>query len=271
MRPLARTARAAAFALAAIAAVQAAPARAAPQIVAAVPTNGPVELLCDGAQCWAEFSTICLQQARFTPKAGTGYVLHDKGRAAVAVTGVTGDGAIVDLDPGLLRYAALRGQVSFRFALPADVLAREGLASVSVTLRRLVTLVPRGQAGDPLPQTPDDVSVAVREIATTGGYWAAINTESIALARMTNRVINRLPSEGSVSPAEGAALWKRAAAHEPDLAAKSATRGGDLIDHCQRRSARPGSVSMRRCLGYIHDQYMHDLNFKYWNTLKPQS
>ncbi len=270
MRPLAGTASTAAFALAAFT-VLAAPVRAAPQIVAAVPTNGPVELLCDGAQCWAEFSTICLQQARFTPKGGTGYVLHDKDRAAVAVTGLTRDGTTVDLDPGLLHYAAHRGQVSFRFALAADVLARKGLDSVSVTLRRLVTLVPRGQAGDPLPQTPGDVSVAVREIGATGGYWVAVNTESIALARMTNRVINRLPPGGSVSPSKGAALWKQAATREGDLPAKTVSRGGDLIDHCQRRSARPGSVSMRRCLGYIHDQYMHDLNFKYWNALKPQS
>ena len=72
---------------AALAAVSmAGPALAAPQIVAAVPSNGPISLVCDGDGCAAEISTICLQRGRAAPPPGSRYAVHAPDRAAIAAT-----------------------------------------------------------------------------------------------------------------------------------------------------------------------------------------
>lgn len=267
MRQMVCVAVAAGFTLTALAGV----ARAAPQIIAAVPSNGPVQLVCDGAECAAEFSTICLQRSRFTPFAGTPYFIRQADRGAVAVTGVRRNGETLFLDPGLLRVASLRSQTAVRFVVPAETLEALGLARVSVTVHRLATLIPRPVAGDPQPQTADDIALAVKEIHGAGAYWAEINAEKMAVARLTNRVINGLPRNGSVSDDEGAALWEAAAALEAGLPEDVLEMTHGLVDHCRETGSFTGSFSMRYCLGIIHDQYMRSLNFEYWKAIRPTS
>ena len=115
---------------------------AAPQIVAAVPSNGPINLICDGAECWAELSTICLQKTRFTPRAGTSYVIHRPHRTAIAVIGHRGDGKTIRLASDVLHFASLRGQTAFRVLLPTSFQENRGLDRVSISVEQLATLIP---------------------------------------------------------------------------------------------------------------------------------
>lgn len=278
MRALSRSARLLTFASAFLAAVLAAgafagAARAAPQIVAAVPSNGEVALVCDGGECAAEFSTVCLQQSRPVPGPGKAYGLHraDGTAAAVTVTGHKAGGGTMSLDPDVLAIASRRGQVAFRFSVPAAVLKRHRLAGVSVRVERLAVLVPRAEAGDSQPQTAADVARAVQEAAATGGYWSELNTENLAMARISGRVINRLPPAGSVSPARARALWEKAAAREKGLPDDALEWSRRFVDHCRKSAEGPGSFPMRRCLGRFHDRAMQDLNVRYWDALRPGS
>ncbi len=93
----------------------------------------------------------------------------------------------------------------------------------------------------------------------------------LTLARLTNRVINGLPRNGSVSDDEGAALWEAAAALEAGLPEDVLEMTHGLVDHCRETGSFTGRFSMRYCLGVIHDQYMRRLNFRYWDALEPQS
>lgn len=266
-------ARLAVFALAAFAAVAVgAPlAHAAPQIVAVVPSNGEVELVCDGTRCSAEFSTICLQQARSTPSPGTTYVIHRPDRAAVAVTGHRAGGGTMALASGVLDIASLRGQIAFRFSVPAAFLKTHGLDRLTVNIGSLAMLVPVLKDGDSRPQTADDVALSLGQLKTTGAYWVALNPEKMAMARLTNRVINRLPARGTISEAASQALWESAVAPEKELSRDALAWGRRHVDYCRESAQSMGSFSMRRCLGTAHDSFMHDLNVKYWNTQKPQS
>ena len=273
MAPITLRARLAVFALAAFAtvAVSAPLAHAAPQLVAVAPSNGEVELVCDGTRCSAEFSTICLQQARSTPSLGTPYAIHRPDRAAVALTGHRAGGGTMALASGVLDVVSLRGQIAFRFSVPAAFLKTHGLDRLTVNVGSLTMLVPVPEAGDAKPQTADDVALTLREVETIGAYWAALNPEKMAMARLTNRVINRLPARGTISEAASQALWESAVAPEKGLSVDALAWGRRYVDYCRESAQSMGSFSMRRCLGVAHDSFMHDLNVKYWNTQKPQS
>lgn len=250
-------------------------AEAAPQIVAAVPTNGVLELSCDGGECAAEISTVCLQRGRAAPLPGDRYVVHAPDRAAIAVTGTAAGGGTVALDSGLLDFAALRGQVAFRVSLRTRDLARLGLAAVSIRVERMAMLVPVTDAEDGKPQTAADVRRAAGGMAATGGYWLALNDERMAVARVANRMVNDLPRKGSVAPDDSRALWARALAPESALAGPAAgdavARARYTVEYCRAAAFEPGQFPMRRCLSRFHDRLLQDLNRGYWDALKPQS
>lgn len=246
-------------------------AHAAPQIVAVLPTSGEVDLACAGGDCSAEFSAICLQQNRVPPNRNMPYVIHGPDRAAITVTGHRKDGGTVTLDPGLLNIASLRGHSAFRISVPMAFPKSHGLARLTLRIERLAMLVPVSQPGDTKPQTADDVALAFRQIKTTGSYWTKMNPDNLAMARLTNRIINRLPSKGSVSAEVGEALWERASAPEKELTRDSLEWNRSHFDYCRKNALVPGGFSMRRCLGISHDWFMKDLNVNYWKSLKPTS
>ena len=256
-------------------ALTAMPALAAPQIVAAVPSNGPIALNCDADGCAAEISTICLQRGRAAPPPGARYAVHAPDRAAIAVTGVRADGGEMALDTGVLVFAALRGQVAFQVALPRTELARLGVAAVSVRIERPAMLVPAAVTGDAVPQTADDLARATDEIKATGGYWLARHGETMAVARVASRIINWLPAAGSIGREEAASLWSRAAAPEAEFARggnrDSVARARHMVEFCRASAFEAGQFPMRRCLARFHDRVLQDLNRDYWNALKPQS
>ncbi len=117
----------------------------------------------------------------------------------------------------------------------------------------------------------DQISLAFGELKTTGEYWAALNPEKMAMARLTNRVINRLPARGTISEAASQALWESAVAPEKELSVDALDWARRYVDYCRESALSAGHFPMRRCLGTTHDRFMHDLNVKYWNTQKPQS
>lgn len=244
---------------------------AAPQIVAAVPTGEEVELACAEGGCSAEFSTICLQQSRIAPSRYTAYALHGPERTAVAFTGTRRDGTTVALPPELLRFDSLRGHSAFNFSVPPGFLKERGLTRLTVKVERLVMLLPVPKAGDMKPQTADDVALALSEVKTTGGYWAARNGESMAMVRLTSRIINRLPLKGSISAAESEALWQQALAPEKELTGEALAWNRRYVDYCRENSMLKASFPMRRCLGNAHDWFLKDLNTDYWKSLKPTS
>lgn len=246
-------------------------AHAAPQIVAAVPTVGDAELVCAGRNCSAEFSSICLQRSRVTPLPLTSYVIHGPDQDAFTVTGHRKDGKTVTLAPDILRFTSLRGNLAFRVSAPAAFLKSHGLARLTVRIERLAMLMPVPRDGDPKPQTASDEAQAVRELKTTGAYWTEMNAENLAMARLTNRIINRLPAKGSVSAAAGEVLWQRGVAAETGLSEDSLSFNRRYFDYCRENAQTPGGFPMRRCLGEAHDWFMKDLNVNYWKSLKPTS
>lgn len=199
------------------------------------------------------------------------YSINGQQGADVAVIGHRAGGGTVALAPGVLRITSLRGQTAFRLSVPASFLKSRRLKRLTLNIVRLAVLTPDSWAGDPRPQTAEDVALAVRQADESGGYWSALNTEKMAMARVTNRVLNRLAPNGSVSVERSRDLWSKAVAPEPALSEGALDWVRTRIEYCRQSALSPSGFPMRRCLGTVDDRYMQDLNTNYWKALKPLS
>ena len=243
-------------------------ASAAPQILAALPVGGPLELVCNDTICEAEISAICLQPSRHSPPRGTAYELLAEDLGSVALSGYTADGRTVTLPSTLLRVASRRGQTAVRFFVERDVLEQRGLRSVWLDFDRMIALLPVPTEDGSAPQTEADIVEAVSGIWRIGEIWAEVNADNMALARIVVRVGNGLPRAGTVSNAESDRLLQLAVGRETTLSQRALNSSRQLIALCQRRSQY---TPMRICLGENHDQIMLGLNARYWSALSPGS
>ncbi|MDP6805109.1 MAG: hypothetical protein QF902_07220 [Rhodospirillales bacterium] len=250
------------------------PALAEPQSLLLV-AAGDVELVCDGAECAADATTLCLQPDRDVPKKGTAYeVMREAGTPpALALIGVQADGreiVLPDIVP--IGITAERRFLAVRLAVAADVRARFGLAGLKVRVRESVMLVPATEAGDEAAMARlGETLRALRPVAET---YLARNAEHVAAARMTHDVVNALPRERFVTYDELEAAWRQAtAARARNAAATTEARVRRIaraaVDVCALR----GSVAFarRECMGGMHNRIMQDVNYEYWDVVKPGS
>ena len=243
-------------------------ASASPQILAAMPVGGPLDLVCHDSICEAELSAICLQPRRPLPPRGTPYKVLAEDLGAVALLGRTTDGRTVALPSSLLKIASQRGQSAVRFFVEKDVLEKRSLQSISINFDRMIALLPVPAEDDLEPQTTTDVAEAVSGMQQIGQIWTEFNADNMAVARITVRVGNGLPRAGSVSNAESDQLLRLAVGHETAISPDALDSSRQMVALCQRRSQY---TPMRICLGDIHDQIMRNLNGSYWSALAPGS
>ena len=243
-------------------------ASAAPQILAAIPIGGALELKCDNHVCAAEVSAICLQPNRQPPARGTLYTVFAKDLSAIAVTGTTTDGQEISLPSTLLKVAGYRGQTAVRFFVEKKVLERRGLQIISVDFDRMVALLPVPMVGDAAPQDTADINHAVSGIRRVGSTWATANADNLAIARVATRVANGLPRTRKAPKDLTDRLIRSALQREKTISPGALGSTRHLAAVCGHRAR---FTPVRRCLGEFHDQIMLGLNGKYWLALRPGS
>jgi hypothetical protein len=241
---------------------------AAPQVLAAVPVGEPYQLKCHDGVCEAEFSAICLQPKRRAPDSDTAYQVYADDQSAVKLTAQTNAGESIELPAGLLSVSSVRSQTTIRFTLEQNILKDKQLRSVSVGLKRMVTLLPEPVADDPSPQTTADIRYAVTGVRRIGEIWGENNADNMTIARITDRIGNVLSTRSERTSEEIENLIQDAIQHEPDMSIEAVDSARRLVAVCQRRSR---FTDIRVCLAEFHDQIMLGLNGKYWSALIPGS
>jgi hypothetical protein len=260
--------RSALFALGAVAAVgmPASGASAASQVLGLVASNGvPTPLTCVDGRCTAQFSTFCLQQSRPAPSRGDDYTVAPGGSLTLVARTAAGQTLRIPAND-TLRINSLIGFTSVEISLPKARLAELGATEVAVEVGPAVSLVPVAAAGDPNPQSEDELALATgpMRLAATPMFESP-GTASDA-ARITTVLINALPAGGAESADVRNGLWL-AMLGNPALT--GATAGGRaaaerMYESCKISVESHSSYSMRNCLELRHADLLAETNHKFW-------
>ncbi len=239
-------------------------ASAAPQALGLVATGAPVELDCAGGECWVELSAFCLQQARESPTPGTTYrPIGD----ALTLVAVAADGKTLRFAGAEhLTITSARGFTAVRISMPTSALAALGAVRAGVKVGAKVSLVPVPVAGDPWPQSPEEIAAASGALREVGTRLVDNGGPVAGAARLMNALVNGLPDRGRTGVELGDRVWRKTVTRH-DLDAESIARAAEAYGLCRKRAERGYYYSIRRCVEQQHDELMSDLNRRYWNAL----
>jgi len=250
-------------------ALSAGAASAAPQILGIVASNGSLPLTCDGQGCRAELSTFCLQQPRTNPAVGQQYTLADT--ASVTLVGRNTAGETVREPAGpYMRFTSDRGFTSVALALTEDTVQTLGLAGLAVEIAKDASLVPVEKPGDANAQTTDEIALATGAHRRQGENFFDDSGESADAIRLTNLMLNQLPSTGrQATDTDGHVLTSALAS---DAGSVAVPAGLDLTRSiyatCQTKVDVTHHVdSMRSCLEGSHDRLVINTNVDFWKSL----
>lgn len=250
-----------------VAAVLVAPlsvAHAAPQALGLMATNAAVPLPCLAGECAAEFSAFCLQQTRGVPDPGARYRVlgEDFTLLAIAADGKTRRLSGADH----LTIVSARSFSAVRISLSKQMLAALGAVRAAVEVGPRVSLVPVAVAGDPDPQSDEEVATASGPLRKLGEAIVDNAGAEADAARLTNALINDLPEAGRVGVARAERLWRERLA-QSTAGAEAVTQATGIYETCRARVAAGHYFSLRRCLEVKHDERMLNLNRRYWQAI----
>ena len=267
MAPLNKKRHLSLFTAASIAgAMAAAPALAAPQILAVAATDLKLPVTCETGECTVELTTICLQEHRGSPNAGQGYYVH--GETFFDLTGRNAAGQEISLAHLPLEITAARGHNAVRLAFRETHLAKYGPLEVSISVPENLSLVPLPVANDMRPQTEADIEIATGPLRKAATRLVDLDEDKRDAAELISQAINRLPWRGRASDEERATV--RASyddiTENSGFASSAKNNANAVIQKCYDRTVA-GSLSFRGCLGSWHDHLIGKLNTKYWKSL----
>jgi hypothetical protein len=250
-------------------ALSAADAAAAPQVLGLVASNGlPVPLVCDRLECKAQASAFCLQEARDAPPRETAYRLADGGRVHLLFTNADGGTRRVDA-ADLLHISTLIGFTSVELSLPRAAFEALGAVAVAVEVGPGVSLLPIEAAGDPDPQTPEEIALAMGPVRRLASAAFEVPGPRSDAARIANFIINALPPGLEETPAVRLAAWGETVT--PELRAATTAEGlaaaAELYGQCLRATETRSALSLKGCLEMKHAELMVRENREFWRSL----
>jgi len=233
-----------------------------PQILGLIASLEPTSLQCERGQCGAEFTSFCIEQPRKPPVLGTVYDIHDP--ATLIVEGVREDGQTIRFQAsGLLDIASARGRSAVRISVPARFLKDNGLASIRVTVGERATLIPEPNPNAYWVHTGYDIAVAAGPLRNVAAAIIDRGGERTGAALLTARLINALPRAGRASEAERDRVWSGVEL-SPESSGYALVETG--FDQCHQVT-RSGMMTLRQCLGSLHDRLISKLNVDYWEAI----
>ncbi len=248
------------------------PAKAAPQILAALPTSVGIPFSCIDGICQADLSTYCLQQKRPAPSHGTVYTpasaadfkLHIRTAGGVKTLAAAAHVSFVE-SRGFMAVSAVINELKLKDLGGTDALISVGQAA---------SLLPEAVPFDPNPLTEKEIAYVTKWRREQGASIVDKAPKAKA-ARVLAGIANRLPRHGATVPETLDSIWQQAIGDEfdglaPDVAVPGLRRARMEFKQCREGGARYSFGGVRRCLEYRHDDMIRDLNIDFWNT-KPGS
>lgn len=239
------------------------PAAAAPQVLGVMASHGPVPLACSGGECRAEVTAFCLQESRPVPPEATAY--QPVGGAPMRLVLRRADGTTLRLDATAeVRLASRRGFTALTIAVPEATLARHGAIAAAIEIGPDVTVAPVPVAGDPKPQSEEELALAagpIRRFATE----RLEQGPAAEASRLTQRLISALPPQDQETAEIRNGLWETAiGAPPPALASRGVALARRAYEGCQAALANGYMRNMRHCLELQHGEMMIERTHAFW-------
>ena len=241
-------------------------ATAAPQILAALPSESGISFACAEGLCVAGLSTYCLQRDRPAPEFGAAYEPSDPGAFTLVVTDASG----AERRLGAADHVSFvegRGFTVISARVPAETLARLGAVSARMEIAANASLLPVAVIGDPDPLTPDEIAMTVGPLRRLGAR-VVDSTPDAAAAGVIGALANASPRYGTVAPDRREPLWRQVTGGNRPAGAQSPGQAlaRSTYDLCLAAYDGHAAFSFRSCLETRHDALLRDLSVKYWNV-----
>lgn len=234
----------------------------APQALALVSSERPIAVSCDQGGCRVQLSSFCLERDRDAPETGAAYELA-AGKLALVVQGRAGVRRLPL--PADAVFTADRGHRSVTLRLPPDASARWPGAQLALEVGPMTTLlpVPDGTWSD--RHDDEQKAAVVGPLRAVGERTVEGADGKVAVVRLLNQAVNRLPVVVSRRAEEGEAAWRQVLAGAPDGPGKRLA--AETFEACQKSTQQGLFYNIRNCFILRHDRLMDGLNQAYWNAV----
>lgn len=249
-------------------------AQAAPQILGLVATGPePTVLHCRDGVCSARFTTFCLQQNRDAPLLGTQYSAADSAALRLVVTGADGTQRSVQAED--VSIQSVHNYTTVKISVPEKQVRALGGGGGGVTAALSVApraaLLPKAVAGDPQPQTEEEIALATGahravgedHVDRGGGTAEAAGTIMSMINALHNRGSADGPKDAQADARQAHAILQQSRTSGPDREMLS-----ERVNLCSQLTAsawyRDG---MPTCLENFHDSYVSTLTGRYWDAV----
>jgi hypothetical protein len=257
------------FAAIATAALAPGHAQAASQILGLMASNGMLTpLQCRDGLCTGSFASFCLEEARDAPADGQDYRLAPGGNLMLNAT--LADGRHLQLPAGELAIIRVHdGYLSVQISLPAAKLEALGVptkgASLALEVGPETSILPVEQAGDPDPQSPEEIAEATGPLRRLAAQIFDRSGEDADAARWVGLVINALPPEGSPEPVALDALFRQVVAGNAERrqASEGLAEAAEIVQTCRSFPATSRAIGF--CLTNEQHGLLGTLNTEYWD------
>jgi len=251
-------AAAAALALSAMAA----PAEAAPQVLGMMASSDPITFTCNDRECYALVGSFCLQRDRDVPGFGQPYEPNFTDRLVLSLTDGAGKISRVSADGIALRINSHATYTMVRVSLPRTELDRLNATAVAMQIEPGLSLIPLTRAGDPDPQTPEEIALATGPMRIAAARYLDAPSVNADTARLVAALVNGLPESRTIHD-DYLGAWNRVVSEtvrertDPEVL----KRAEDSFRAC----AQYYEGSLRQCLLSHHQQMMIPENREFWD------
>ena len=251
-------AAAAALALSAMAA----PAEAAPQVLGMMASSDPITFTCNDRECYALVGSFCLQRDRDVPGFGQPYEPNFTDRLVLSLTDGAGKISRVSADGIALRINSHATYTMVRVSLPRTELDRLNATAVAMQIEPGLSLIPLTRAGDPDPQTPEEIALATGPMRIAAARYLDAPSVNADTARLVAALVNGLPESRTIHD-DYLGAWNRVVSEtvrertDPEVL----KRAEDSFRACAQYYAG----SLRQCLLSHHQQMMIPENREFWD------
>ena len=239
-----------------------------PQILGLLAQNEPIPLNCGGGECYAEFSSFCMEPDRSSPSHQTAYT--PTGGTDLTLVATLADGGKVRLPvEDLATFNSIRGFAAVRVSVPEKALMELGARAIALEVGERVSLLPVPRADYRRPHEPDEIAQTVGPGRIMGQRIVDRGGPRADAALLVSRLLNALPEWGRVSDEVRDGVWHQAI--EVAGLTQSGGRGLNIARQaykvCRSKDPDETRFTFRQCLEGRHDRLIWSLNRNYWTSV----